>query len=97
VSKKDKTFAKDDVLPKLPVPELKDTIRKYLESVRPHVDAAAFQKTQAIAKEFENGVGVKLHRLLLERAQKETNWVTLNLVRDFIINLKRVHLIISQS
>ncbi|XP_065348241.1 peroxisomal carnitine O-octanoyltransferase [Cloeon dipterum] len=73
---KEKTFGRDDTLPKLPVPELGKTIKKYLESVRPHVDDAAFKKTEAIAKQFENGVGKSLHEKLLERAKTENNWVS---------------------
>jgi hypothetical protein len=75
VSKKEKTFEKDDSLPKLPVPQLSDTIRKYLESIRPFVDEAAYKKSEAVARNFEHGVGAKLHQKLLERAQREINWV----------------------
>lgn len=76
MSAKSKTFGKDDVLPKLPVPKLSDTIARYLQSVRPHVDDAAYEKTCAIAKQFEATDGAKLHKLLLQRAEKEINWVS---------------------
>ncbi|XP_059489007.1 peroxisomal carnitine O-octanoyltransferase [Neocloeon triangulifer] len=73
---KEKTFAKDDTLPPLPVPDLKKTIDKYLESVKPHVDGAAYKKTERIARDFENGVAKTLHQKLLEKAKKEKNWVS---------------------
>jgi carnitine O-octanoyltransferase len=76
LSTKSKTFSKDDTLPKLPVPKLSDTIARYLQSVRPHVDDAAFEKTSAIARQFEATDGAKLHKLLLQRAEKEINWVS---------------------
>ncbi|KAJ3733326.1 acyltransferase ChoActase/COT/CPT [Lentinula guzmanii] len=39
-------------LPHLPVPSIYSTATKYLETVRPHIDDAAFAKTEAAVKEF---------------------------------------------
>ena len=44
------TFAVDDSLPDLPLPELGDTLEKYLESVRPFLDDQEFEHTRAVAR-----------------------------------------------
>jgi hypothetical protein len=69
------TFAMDDTLPQLPLPNLKDTLDKYLESVKPVADKLAYLKTEKIVREFENGIGQKLHFYLTQKAIKEKNWV----------------------
>lgn len=47
-------------LPRLPVPKLKDTIEKYLLTVRPHLNDEEFAKTTSLVKDFVNGTGQKL-------------------------------------
>lgn len=58
------TSAKPEVnvqnLPRLPVPKLKDTLGKYLKSVRPFLNDEEFAVTTKLAKEFEGGLGQKL-------------------------------------
>ncbi|XP_063699837.1 carnitine O-acetyltransferase-like isoform X2 [Culicoides brevitarsis] len=63
-------------LPYLPVPKLEDTLAKFLKSVEPHLDSKALARTQALAKEFETGVGPKLQKLLEEHASKKENWLS---------------------
>ncbi|KAI9347533.1 acyltransferase ChoActase/COT/CPT [Pilaira anomala] len=66
-------------LPKLPVPALSGTLQKYLQSVRPLLDDAEYQKTEQAAKEFESpgGLGQKLQERLVARAQDPSivNWM----------------------
>jgi len=69
------TFAFDNNLPSLPVPDLDKTLKKYLDSVKPFVDDLTFLKTQSILEKFRNGIGSFLHFHLLERARTERNWV----------------------
>lgn len=71
------TFTLDNTLPSLPLPDLEKTLNKYLESVRPFVTDLEFSKTQKIVENFRNGIGKHLHFHLMQKAQKERNWVEL--------------------
>ncbi|KAJ3057292.1 Carnitine O-acetyltransferase mitochondrial [Rhizophlyctis rosea] len=65
-------------LPKLPVPPLEETLPRYLQTVRPLVDDAAYEKTKQAVTDFARagGIGEELQRRLLERAAtKETSWL----------------------
>jgi hypothetical protein len=70
------TFAIDNYLPNLPLPDLDKTIQKYLESIKPFVSELEFQRTESICNKFKNGIGYSLHTLLKEKSRKERNWVT---------------------
>ncbi|ESN99655.1 hypothetical protein HELRODRAFT_84274, partial [Helobdella robusta] len=64
-------------LPKLPVPPLRDTLTKYLDSIRATVTDKQYEKTQEIVKEFGSpgGLGEFLQKKLLEHAEMQDNWV----------------------
>jgi len=63
-----KTFGNQDLLPKLPVPELADTCERFLEWVRPILSPEELEQTQGIVQTFlaEGGEGQKLHQALLK-------------------------------
>ena len=63
-------------LGKLPVPSLKDTLPKFLRTVRPLVNNAEYEETFDKVKDFakEGGIGHKLQALLEERARRTENW-----------------------
>uniref|UniRef100_K7GH40 Carnitine O-palmitoyltransferase 2, mitochondrial-like n=1 Tax=Pelodiscus sinensis TaxID=13735 RepID=K7GH40_PELSI len=65
-------------LPRLPVPKLEDTIRRYLAAQKPLLDDDQYRNTERIAKEFEKGVGRKLHRTLVEsdKKNKHTSYIS---------------------
>ncbi|XP_078615782.1 peroxisomal carnitine O-octanoyltransferase-like isoform X2 [Branchiostoma floridae x Branchiostoma japonicum] len=69
------TWKYQDSLPPLPVPPLKNTLDKYLESVKPFVTAEEYKQTEAVVREFEQGVGQSLQQQLLERAKVKRNWL----------------------
>ena len=71
------TFAMDETLPSLPLPDLKDTLDKYLESIKPFVSQLEYLKTEKIVREFEHGIGQKLQFHLSQKAHKEKNWVNI--------------------
>ncbi|XP_077978654.1 peroxisomal carnitine O-octanoyltransferase-like [Glandiceps talaboti] len=75
MSTEEKTFLNEDTLPSLPVPPLQETLTKYLESVKPHVNQDEYKKTHHIVKTFGDGIGKKLHEKLLEKAKNERNWI----------------------
>ncbi|XP_037692499.1 peroxisomal carnitine O-octanoyltransferase isoform X2 [Choloepus didactylus] len=74
-STEERTFQYQDSLPSLPVPSLEESLKKYLESVKPFANEEEFKKTEEIVEEFKNGIGEKLHQKLLERAKGKRNWL----------------------
>lgn len=64
-------------LPKLPLPDLKDTLDMYLRCVKHQLTEEQFNKTQKIVKQFEapGGVGELLQSKLVEKREKTANWV----------------------
>eukprot|EP00039_Didymoeca_costata_P028328 m.20685 g.20685 ORF g.20685 m.20685 type:complete len:657 (-) comp6920_c0_seq1:151-2121(-) len=53
-----------DSLPKLPLPKLEDTLKRYLDSAKPVIDEETYKKTEGIVNEFLNGEGKALHEQL---------------------------------
>lgn len=64
-------------LPSLPVPTLNQTIEKYIKTVTPFLSEAELNNTKKILQEFssENGIGTKLQKLLVQKAQNSENWL----------------------
>ena len=60
------TFENDESLPALPVPSLKRTLDRYIESIKPFVNNRDFRNTEKIRESFEHGayqieqLGVKI-------------------------------------
>ncbi|KAG8232274.1 hypothetical protein J437_LFUL011761 [Ladona fulva] len=75
ISNGEKTFEFDDSLPVLPVPDLKSTLEKYLESLVPHVNETELASARNVVIKFGSGVGKELHEKLLLRAKNQKNWV----------------------
>ncbi|CAL1297471.1 unnamed protein product [Larinioides sclopetarius] len=63
-------------LPNLPVPVLDETMKRYLESVKPLLDEEKFKRMQVLAKEFGSGIGNKLQRYLVLKSWWATNYVS---------------------
>ena len=71
------TFAKS--LPRLPIPALKDTCARYLESLRPLIeDDASYEKTVKIVRDFEKNDGLKYHELVVadDKRNTHTSYIT---------------------
>jgi len=63
-------------LPRLPIPELKDTLNKYLETVKCLLTNEQYEKTTKVVDKFMNGKGPQLHKELKELAsQTPTSWL----------------------
>ncbi|XP_053265504.1 peroxisomal carnitine O-octanoyltransferase isoform X2 [Podarcis raffonei] len=73
-SSEERTFQYQSSLPSLPVPALDESLRKYLDSVRPFLNQEEYQRTSDIVKRFGNGIGKELHQKLVERAKVKRNW-----------------------
>ncbi|TDG47919.1 hypothetical protein AWZ03_005700 [Drosophila navojoa] len=63
-------------LPRLPLPSVHDTMKRYLRSVRPLLDDENYERMTALANEFENTIGKKLQRYLLLKSWTSTNYVS---------------------
>ncbi|XP_073346370.1 choline O-acetyltransferase-like [Pagrus major] len=76
------------VLPKVPVPPLKQTLDTYLKCVQHLIKEEQFKKTKAIVEKFgaPGGVGELLQKKLLERRDKTTNWVYDYWLEDMYLN-----------
>ena len=61
--------------PKLPVPDLNQTLKKYIESIRPLVSSEQFTATDRITNKFLTTEGPYLQSLLLKRAANTDNWL----------------------
>ncbi len=70
-----KTFDKDHLLPNLPLPSLSDTLERYYESLKPFGNAEQLANSRRIIENFKNGIGQKLHSILVDRAKTHRNWV----------------------
>lgn len=63
-------------LPRLPLPAVKDTMQRYLRSVRPLLDDENYNRMTELANEFESGIGNKLQRYLKLKSWWATNYVS---------------------
>lgn len=64
-------------LPRLPVPSIHNTVRRYLRSIKPICKTEEdYERIQKLAVEFENGIGKKLQRYLVLKSWWATNYVS---------------------
>uniref|UniRef100_A0A673XJU1 carnitine O-palmitoyltransferase n=1 Tax=Salmo trutta TaxID=8032 RepID=A0A673XJU1_SALTR len=63
-------------LPQLPLPSVKDTINRYLESASPLMDDEQYLRMEGLAKDFEKGLGPKLQWYLKLKSWWATNYVS---------------------
>lgn len=64
-------------LPKLPLPELEETMAEYLRALKPTLTQQQNDRVTAIVKQFisSSGLGPTLHQHLAEKRDAEDNWV----------------------
>ncbi|CAK8697219.1 unnamed protein product [Clavelina lepadiformis] len=70
-----KTFYNDSKLPSLPVPSVKQTIEKYLDSCEAVLTADEYEKTVKTCQLFMQNDAPYLQEKLLERATNHRNWL----------------------
>ncbi|XP_077817972.1 carnitine O-palmitoyltransferase 1, liver isoform isoform X5 [Macaca mulatta] len=63
-------------LPRLPVPAVKDTVNRYLESVRPLMKEEDFKRMTALAQDFAVSLGPRLQWYLKLKSWWATNYVS---------------------
>ncbi|KAK7110671.1 hypothetical protein V1264_014507 [Littorina saxatilis] len=74
-SEDEKTFQYQEELPPLPVPDLGETLRKYLDSVKPHVTEDELRQVDFLCEQFASGEGKILHEKLQAFAKTKKNWL----------------------
>uniref|UniRef100_A0AAQ5XZQ8 carnitine O-palmitoyltransferase n=1 Tax=Amphiprion ocellaris TaxID=80972 RepID=A0AAQ5XZQ8_AMPOC len=75
-SRKPLLYSYQTSLPHLPVPPIKDTLSRYLESVRPLLTDPEFKRMTDLANHFESNLGNRLQRYLKLKALWATNYVS---------------------
>ncbi|CAI4047744.1 hypothetical protein SKDZ_13G0940 [Saccharomyces kudriavzevii ZP591] len=71
------TFAKQQDLPALPVPELDSTLNKYLQTIRPFCnDVETLERQRLLCKDFSEHMGPVLQNQLKEYARDKRNWMS---------------------
>ncbi|XP_072129927.1 carnitine O-palmitoyltransferase 2, mitochondrial isoform X4 [Mobula birostris] len=65
-------------LPRLPIPKLQDTVRRFLNAQRPLLDNDQYRRTEKVAHDFEQGVGKQLHEELVaqDKRNKHTSYIS---------------------
>lgn len=69
------TFAAQESLPKLPIPDLENTIAKYLKALKPLQPPREYAETQQAAEEFLKGDGPELNEKLKKYANGKTSYI----------------------
>ncbi|PHH58630.1 hypothetical protein CDD81_5021 [Ophiocordyceps australis] len=66
-----------DSLPRLPVPSLQETAKRYLKSLHPLLTQTEFEASKAAVAEFirPDGPGAKLQDRLLAKSRNDKNWL----------------------
>ncbi|XP_033629485.1 carnitine O-palmitoyltransferase 1, liver isoform-like isoform X2 [Asterias rubens] len=75
-TRKPRLFGYQNALPNLPLPPLKDTMRRYLLSVRGFLNDEEFERMELLVKDFEVGLGPRLQRYLRLKWWWSTNYVS---------------------
>ncbi|KAL4915123.1 Choline/Carnitine o-acyltransferase-domain-containing protein [Aspergillus aurantiobrunneus] len=69
------TFAHQDSLPKLPIPDLDSTCRKYLNALSPLQSPKEQEETKAAVRDFLKSDGPGLQEKLLKYASSQTSYI----------------------
>ncbi|GAU97630.1 hypothetical protein RvY_08896 [Ramazzottius varieornatus] len=69
-------YSYQDIMPVLPLPSLRDTIPKYLRSMRPLLDDEKYERMVQLAADFQNGQGRRFQRYLIMKWLFSTNYVS---------------------
>uniref|UniRef100_A0A3Q0T5H2 carnitine O-palmitoyltransferase n=1 Tax=Amphilophus citrinellus TaxID=61819 RepID=A0A3Q0T5H2_AMPCI len=63
-------------LPRLPLPSIKDTCQRYLESVRPLMDDKKYERMEGLTQDFEKNLGPRLQWYLKLKSWWASNYVS---------------------
>ena len=71
-----KLYSYQASLPRLPVPPLKDTIKRYLRSVRPILTDDAYSDVVQLSEDFLDTIASRLQYYLIAKSWWSSNYVT---------------------
>ncbi|XP_030061844.1 carnitine O-palmitoyltransferase 2, mitochondrial [Microcaecilia unicolor] len=65
-------------LPRLPIPKLEDTMRRYLNAQRPLLNEEQYRKTEELARNFQKSIGKQLQEQLVadDKRNKHTSYIS---------------------
>jgi len=69
------TFAQQDKLPKLPIPDLEQSCRRYLSALKPLQSNREHADTKIAVQEFLTGEGPELNEKLKKYAEGRTSYI----------------------
>ena len=69
------TFANQDSLPRLPIPDLESTCKKYLETLAPLQTGREHEETKGAVKEFLRSGGPELQEKLKKYATSKSSYI----------------------
>lgn len=69
------TFAAQDKLPKLPIPELEHTTKKYIDALEPLQTSREHEETKAAVQEFLRSEGPELQERLKKYATGKSSYI----------------------
>lgn len=75
MSKPGITFASQDKLPKLPIPELESSLKKYLLALQPLQNAREHRETKAAVDDFLHSEGPELQERLKKYATGKSSYI----------------------
>ncbi|GAA5822601.1 hypothetical protein JCM3770_000614 [Rhodotorula araucariae] len=70
-----KTFQGQGLLPKLPVPPLEDTLKRYLKALEALQTPADHERTKKVVEDFQKNEGPALHHRLKEYAASRASYI----------------------
>lgn len=90
--KKPQLYSYQASLPRLPLPTVHDTVRRYLRSIRPLCKTDEdYDRIVKLAEDFENGISSRLQRYLVLKS-----WWATNYVRSFVFHFEKSIIIFGQ-
>jgi len=76
IGRRPKLLSLQNCLPNLPLPSIKDTMKRYLLTVRPFVDDTEYERIMSLAEDFKGGMGRRLQRYLWVKSWWSSNYVS---------------------
>lgn len=71
------TFSQQSKLPSLGVPDLEQTISKYLQTIKPYCsESSEYSRQELLCKDFVDNMGPVLQKRLVEFASNKRNWMS---------------------
>jgi carnitine O-acetyltransferase len=80
------TFAHQEDLPKLPIPDLSSTLKKYIAALKPLQTPREHAETKHAVEEFSKHNGPELQEKLEKYAQRKTSYIEQFCMSDSVVD-----------